>query len=48
MRAGVAPASEGSIMTDHAAAYANRLSTPAEAAARIPSGAKIAMALGAK
>jgi len=34
-------------MTDHAAAYADCLTTPDAAAALIPSGAKIAMALGA-
>ncbi len=34
-------------MTDHAAAYAARLTSPADAAALIPSGARIAMALGA-
>lgn len=34
-------------MTDHAAAYAERLTTAAAAAALIPSGAKVAMGLGA-
>ncbi|MFC5373534.1 acetyl-CoA hydrolase/transferase family protein [Brevundimonas faecalis] len=33
-------------MTDHAALYAERLTTPEAAAALIPSGARIAMALG--
>ncbi len=33
-------------MTDFAALYAERLTTPEAAAALIPSGAKVAMALG--
>ncbi len=33
-------------MTDHAAQYAQRLMTPAEAAGLIPSGARVAMGLG--
>ena len=33
-------------MTDHATLYAQRLTTPAVAAALIPSGARVAMALG--